>query len=158
MDESYPAAARSSAYTSLKPADCRIVEENADEAGYSRRNCAGVGGYQVETTESDLRQGLTVIATGGGRTDIPLSATVARGAFNSLGPRGEWRGPTGLAPDTLIVRLNVADGTGAKADISKLVVIRLVPTPCVLAVVGPGPRQNHQARELADTRSGCLGS
>ena len=91
-------------YTSLRPADCRMIEQNAEEAGYSRHRCPGLAGYALETSESDLRQSLVVIAPGGKETELDLSGQVARGAFNALGPAAEWRGKDARAPGALIVR------------------------------------------------------
>ena len=143
-------------YTSLKPADCKLLEQNLDEGGYSRHLCRGVAGYRVETSESDLRQGLTIIAPGGRRSDIDLSARVANGAFNALGPTAEWRGKDRDAPRALIVRLNVAKPEGGP-DTSNLVVIRLGDPTCISSVVPPGPQQNDLARKQADAETpACL--
>ena len=30
------------AYTSLKPADCKLIEQNVEEGGYSRHRCSGM--------------------------------------------------------------------------------------------------------------------
>lgn len=160
LDGAAPAPApavpgRTSQFTPLDPATCRLLEENKDEGPYWRRRCDGVGGYAVEWTESDLRQGLEVIAPGGGRTSLDLSSKVANGAFNQLGQRIEWRGPAGQAPDALIVRIGVAQQEGGP-DRSLLAVGRLTPKPCLVAVVDPGPRQNAMAQAKADTGGACL--
>ena len=144
------------AYTSLKPADCKLLEQNVDEGGYSRHLCRGIAGYAIETSESDLRQGLTVIAPGGRRTEIDLSARVANGAFNALGPTAEWRGKNREAPSALIVRLNVTKPEQAP-DTSNLVVVRLGDPTCISSVVPPGPRQNEMARRQAEAEPpACL--
>ena len=145
------------AYTSLKPADCKLLEQNVDEGGYSRHRCKGIGSYSIETSESDLREGLTVVAPGGGKTEIDLSRRVANGAFSALGPAAEWRGADRNAPSALIVRLNVAKPEPNPRDTSNLVVIRLGSPTCITAVVPPGPDQNDIARDAADDLSlDCL--
>lgn len=146
---------RTSQFTPLDSATCKLLEENKDEGPYWRRRCEGVGGYAVEWTESDLRQGLDVIAPGGRKTSLDLSSKVANGAFNQLGPRIEWRGPAGDGPDSLIVRIGVARPEGG-ADRSLLAVARLSPTPCIVAVVKPGATQNADAQAKADTPGACL--
>lgn len=80
-----------------------------------------------------------------------LSALVANGAFNALGKTIEWRGDDASRPDALVVRMNVANGSEpGRPDISRIAVVRLTGTPCVIAVVQPGPQQNEKARAIAD--------
>ena len=137
-------------YSSLDPAHCRLVAENREEGSYARHACPGLGGYRLERSESDLRHDLVVIAPDGRRSELQLSALVARGAFNDLGDTAEWRGQ-GDDPRTLIVRLDVAPGPEpTRPDISNLVVARLAAPACVVAVVPPGEGQNARARQIAD--------
>ena len=138
-------------YTSLKPEDCRLIEENQEEAGYSRHRCNGVAGFALETSESDLRQDIVVIAPDGKRSELGLSGKVAKGAFNALGPTAEWRGVDKGAPSALIVRLGVANGAEPNLpDTSNLVVVKLAAPACVVAVIPPGANQNDAARNTAD--------
>jgi hypothetical protein len=154
-----PPAAKPDAgrYTSIDPASCRLIEQNVEEGGYSRHACDGAGGYKLEISESDLRQDVVVIAPNGNRSELNLSSIVAKGAFNSLGKTAEWRGPV-AKPTALIVRLNVARGPEPKRpDISNLVVARLAPSACVVALVPPVADQNGKARQIADGRlPGCI--
>ena len=137
-------------YTSLAPADCRLIAENREEGGYARHACPGLGGYKLETSESDLRQDVVVIAPDGRRSELNLSSLVAKGAFNALGRTAEWRGPESN-PRALIFRLNVAPGPDpVRPDISNLVVARLAGAACAVAVVPPGAGQNARARAIAD--------
>ena len=153
-----PASREPIGYTSLKPADCRLIERNADEAGYARHRCRGIAGYALETSESDLRHDIVVIAPDRRKTELGLSGKVAKGAFNALGGRAEWRGADGKTPMALIVRMGVADGTDpSRPDVSNLVVIRLKPRPCVIRVIPPDAGQNDRARDAADRLDGaCL--
>jgi hypothetical protein len=150
--------ARVSQFTDLDPASCPIIEENREEGPYWRRRCTGAGGSAVEWTESDLRQGLELVAADGKRTNLRLSDLVAKGAFNRLGPRIEWRGQDAAKPETLTVRMFVANGANPNApDRSLLTVSRLRPTPCLIAIVEPGSRQSENARRIADSPlSGCI--
>ncbi len=149
---------RVSQFSNLVPATCSTIDENRDEGPYWRRRCPGVGGYSVEWTESDLRQGLELVAADGTLTDLRLSDLVAKGAFNRLGPRIEWRGRDGAKPDRIVVRMFVANGADPNApDRSMLAVARLNPAPCLLAVVEPGSNQSEAARQIADAPSAsCL--
>lgn len=147
-----------SRYTSIEPSSCRLIEQNVEEGGYSRHRCAGLAGYSLETSESDLRQDIEVIAPGGRKTSVELSSLVAKGAFNALGKSAEWRGEDPARPRALIVRLDVAASPeGDRPDISNLVVVRLAAPACVVGVVPPGPGQNENARRIADGDLGlCL--
>ena len=145
-------------YTSLKAEDCRVLEENRAEAGYSLRACSGLAGYTLETSESDLRQDIVVVAPDGTRTELELSSKIANGAFNAIGERAEWRGSNPASPTALIIRLGVANGAEPnRPDTSNLLVVRLAPPACVVAVIPPGPTQNEDARDKTDTLpAACL--
>lgn len=148
-----PSTLGTSHYTSLEPAACKLLEQSAEEGGYWRRRCTGSAGYVLETSESDLRQDVVIIAPHSRRSELNLSSLVAKGAFNSLGKTAEWRAPAQGQPRALIVRLNVASDPEARVpDISNLVVARLASPACVVAVVPPGPGQNERARAIADGR------
>ena len=149
------AAPRRSVFSPLDETACKLIEENKEEGPYWRRACPGSGGYSVEWTESDLRQGLEVVDPKGGKTSLDLSGKVANGAFNMVGPRIEWRGPAEGSPEALIVRVNSARQEGG-ADRSQLAVARLVPAPCLIGVIGIGPDQNARAAALADQGGACL--
>jgi len=145
------AANRRSQFTSIDPAKCKLLEENIEEGGWSRRLCDGLAGYKLELTDSDLRQDIVVIPASGQRSELGLTEIVANGAFNALGKTAEWRGADPASPDALIVRLGVAaDPEGRKPDISNLIVARLKPVACIVAVVPPGASQNERAQAIAD--------
>lgn len=150
------ASARQSVLTKLD-GSCRLIEEDREEGSYSLRRCSGRGGWQVNWSESDLRQDLTLIGSDRKATELNLSALVAKGAFNSFGRTIEWRGPAGGKPDVLIARMNVAAGTEtARPDISRLVVIRLEPSPCLVAVVEPSGSQSSKARIADGKMPACI--
>lgn len=147
-----------SRFTSIDSAQCPLIEENVEEGGWWRRLCEGLAGYKLELSESDLRQDMVVLSADGRRSELGLSDIVANGAFNSLGKTAEWRGADPASPQALIVRLDVAsDPEGKKPDVSKLVVVRLKPPACIVAVVPPGSGQNEAARTIADGKlPACL--
>jgi hypothetical protein len=122
--------ARVSTFTQLTEAGCRVIDENTEEGPYWLRRCPGHAGWSIEWSESDLRQDLTLIAPSGVKSELGLTGTIANGAFNSIQPTIEWRGPDALRPTALIVRMNVAAGPeGDRPDISRLVVVRLASSP-----------------------------
>jgi hypothetical protein len=142
-------ASQISRYTSLDPASCELVEGNADD-GRSHRRCAGLAGYAVETRASNQRQEIAVIGPNGSRSELNLRRLVKNGAANELGKAAEWRGPTNGQPRALIFRLNPGSSAGKSPPISNLVVVRLVPSACVVGIVPRRPHQNERARAIAD--------
>ncbi len=146
-----PPAKHESVYTELSEVRCRILEENKEEGPYWLRRCPGHAGWQLDWSDSDLRQGLTLISPQGRETELSLSDLVAKGAFNSLGKTVEWRGQNPSKPEALIIRMSVANGVEPRLpDISRLAVVRLAKAPCLVAVIEPGAGQNDRAREVAD--------
>lgn len=140
-----------SASTELSESRCRIIEENREEGPYWLRSCPGHAGWQLDWSESDLRQGLSLIAADGKETELRLSDLVAKGAFNSIGKTIEWRGKSEAAPEAMILRMSVANGAEPQLpDSSRLAVVRLTGTPCLVAVIEPGTGQNERARQIAD--------
>lgn len=130
---------------------CRIVEKNEGEGGYFRYRCPGARGYNYELVESDLRQSLVILAPGGRRDNVELSAFVGGGGFSTIGKTFEWRGPAGRPPRTLTVRYNVNEKPDPKAPpTSYLIVIDLAAAACAMRAIGPGPQQSEQARAFAD--------
>ena len=132
---------------------CHVVEQDEEHGPYYRHRCPGVGGYNYEVVEHDLRQDLVIIHPNGRRDEIGMSGAAGEGGFNILGPTFEWRGPAGMPPQTMTVRFNVQeDPEPNKPDRSYLVVIRLTPPSCIVAAVPPGAGQNEKARAIADRR------
>lgn len=130
---------------------CRLVEKNEEEGPYYRHRCPGIGGYQYEVVESDLRQSLVIIGTGGRRDDVSLAGVAGGGGFSILGPTFDWRGPVGKPPRTMTVRFSVNESTEPNVPAtSYLVVIRLAAPACPVAAVPPGPGQSDKARAIAD--------
>lgn len=156
-----PASAASridSTYTSLKSEDCKTLEFHEDEGGWYKGRCNGTAGYQLDLSEGDLRQSLTVITPGGKEFPLDLWSNVS-GGFSSLGEKAEWRGPmTGnkIAPFALIVRFNVSEDTeNPEKTTSYLVVSKITANEiCVTDVVKPIPNANVKARKLADIATG----
>jgi len=128
-----------------------MVKEIPEGGLYWLRRCRGHAGWKLEWDQDDLREDLALVAPGGRKTELRLTELVANGAFDSLGGTIEWRGRDPARPDRLIVRVNVANNADAGGpDISKLAVVRLTGTPCVVAIVDPGRGQNQKARAFAD--------
>ena len=140
-----------SMFTELSESRCRLIVENKEEGPYWLRRCPGHAGWQLDWSESDLRQGLSLIAEDGKETELRLSDLVAKGAFNSIGKTIEWRGKSAATPEAMIIRMSVANGVEPRlSDISRPAVVRLTDTPCLVAVIEPGAGQNERARRIAD--------
>ena len=140
-----------SAFTSLDLKQCRLIEENIDEGGYSRHDCPGHAGYRIELIESDLRQNIALIRPGGAKDEVDLAARIGGGGFSEIGRTIEWRGADRAKPRTLTLRFNVNERPEpAVPPRSYLIVIRLAAPACPVAKVAPGPTQSTDARRIAD--------
>lgn len=124
---------------------------------YIERECAGPGTFTLRISDSDARQRMALIGPSGEAVDLPLNR-IGGGGFSSFGEIAEWRGPAGtpFAPDSLIVRFDVAEQPHPAPETSYLLVARLGRERCLIAVVPPGPDQNDSARARADDSGACL--
>lgn len=148
------AAGRASIFTPIGDKECKTIEA-IEETGDFTAECPAAAGYKLEWSVGDLRDDVTLIKDGR-RTSLGIPELVANGAFVSLGEKVEWRGPAGGAPDLLVVRAHVANSEG-KSDAGQLAIARLMPEPCLIAVVPPGPGQSDKARAIADGAPGpCI--
>lgn len=146
-----------SMYTSLNEPECRVTEHHEGEGEFYKARCPGVGGYELDFLEGDLRQTLTVIDPDG--KEYPLTFWNVSGAFSYLGKLAEWRvtkvnGKT--KPIAMIVRFNASeDPEHTEKVTSYLVVSKITDSEiCVTDVVDPIPNANEQARILADEAAG----
>ena len=87
MPASAAAQEISSVYSDLDLKNCKQLALFEDEGGGGEWSCPGIPGYDVRVWEGDLR---TFVGFG---ADAPKQCAVMQtfGAFNSLGPRVEWR-------------------------------------------------------------------
>jgi hypothetical protein len=140
-----------SVYTSTNTKVCRTIESTSKNAGYYRGLCPGVGGYKLELIEGDIRQTLNVITPAKKKQELKFWEFY--GSFSSIGDKVEWRTNRGV-PVALIARYYVADPEGVKKDTAFLIISKIGPrVSCVTDVVEPKPKQNEQARILADAAS-----
>jgi hypothetical protein len=137
----------SSRYTSLDAASCTPLDDGASDIAAERRRCPGPTNYALETSDSGRQQDLAIIAPGGRRAELNLAKLAANAR---LGKTAEWRRDASGRPRALIVRVDAAQNPGAGAKVSNLVVTRLNPPSCIVAVIPQGPRQNEKARAAAD--------
>lgn len=148
----------SSRIVELEGPACRTVDgpAPADEfQDWSTTRCGpAVDGWTVQVEYGDVRETVTLVR--GGKTFELSLWTVVSTAFSSVGSRMEFRMRAGRAVGTVVRFSHSVDDQNRQ--VSKLVVVRLSPTPCVVQVVMPGPRQNELARAAADRSSGrgCL--
>jgi hypothetical protein len=134
---------RTSHFTSLADHDCKRLATDAETGDWTAR-CPGLDGVAIKVSSGDLRDDLHL---GGKALGIP--PLVAKGAFVALGKTLEWRGRAGEDADVVVVRALVAKADGSNGA-GHLVVAKLAPTPCIVAVIDPGPDQNNRARAVAD--------
>lgn len=124
---------------------------------YIERECAGPGTFTLRISDSDARQRMALIGPSNEAVALPLNR-IGGGGFSSFGQTAEWRGPSGtpFAPDSLIVRFDVAEQPYPAPETSYLLVARLGRDQCLVAIVPPGLGQNDSARARADAPGACL--
>ena len=140
-------------YTSLETKNCKAQKSGGDDGYFGR--CKGVGGYQLELLEGDLRQTINVIDPKKKKTELNLWHSVSSG-FSTIGDKAEWRvSGEGKAeiPRALIVRFNASENPEDSTKItSYLVVIKIsAAETCVTDIIKPKKKQNEEARELSNT-------
>jgi hypothetical protein len=144
-------AQNKSVYTSTKTRDCRTIRSTQNEAGSYEGECKGVGGYKVRLLEGDIRQSLNIITPA--KKKFELNFWGYYGGFSTVNEKIEWRTRRGV-PVSLIARFNVADAEDSSKNTSYLMVSKIGRSvSCVTDIVLPGPKQNEDARKLADTAS-----
>ena len=143
-----PAAAETldSVYTDLDLKVCRTVEPSSEPEDGGRLECPGLPGLAVQVAEGDLR----FFVGYGPRPEAQCAMQQTFAAFNSLGPKVEWRRADGV-PFAAILRWFVTNGDSGDRK-SWLVVTRLgSPDTCHTAYVeGSSPAANALARKYAD--------
>lgn len=138
-----------SVYTSTKTSACRTIGSSTEGTGSYVGECRGVGGYKVQLIEGDIRQTLNIITPA--RRKFELNFWVFYSSFSSIGEKIEWR-VKGRVPVALIARYNVSNPEDSQKSTSYLMVSKIGRTvSCVTDVVKSGPKQNEEARRLADT-------
>ena len=135
-------ASKGSRYTSLEPAACTIIQEEA-KPGLALRRCPGIGGFALETGDARPTGHFAIVGPDGKRSELNLSGMAPSG---SLGKLAEWRAQGKGEPRALIVRVSLP----GKRAVSSLIVAKLDSSPCIVAVIPRGPRQNEKARRVAD--------
>lgn len=143
-----PAGEITSVYSDLDLKKCKALELYADEGEGGVWDCTGIAGFDVLYLEGDLRG---YVAFGPeGRSQCSSAQTF--GAFNSPGPKIEWRMENGK-PIATILRWFTDNGSGeANARQNWLVVSKLNgKDSCRVALIDTKyPDANIVAREKAD--------
>jgi hypothetical protein len=140
-------AQNTSVYTPTSDKICKA--QKSPEYGDYVGICPGTAGYKIELIEGDLRQTLNIISPNKKKQELNLTSFYS--GFSAVGEKLEWRIKKGV-PVALIARYNVADPEGVKEKgTSYLMVAKISKSQsCVTDVVYPGPKQNEEARRLAD--------
>ncbi|MGE0005197.1 MAG: hypothetical protein AB7S92_06360 [Parvibaculaceae bacterium] len=118
-----PAAAAeiTSLYSDLDLKTCEKLALFEDEGEGAEWSCPGIAGYDVRVWEGDLRS-----YVGFGREAPAQCASMQTfGAFNSLGPRVEWRLRNGKPFATILRWFTEAAGEGRPVKQNWLVVTKL---------------------------------
>lgn len=145
-------AQNKSIYTSTKTNACRTIKYTSEGTGSYVGECRGVGGYKVRLIEGDIRQTLDIITPA--RKKFELNFWNFYPSFSLIGEKIEWRVKRGV-PVAIIARYNVSNPEDPERSTSYLMVSRIGrQVTCVTDIVEPGPRQNEEARRLADAASG----
>jgi hypothetical protein len=146
------AAQNKSIYTSTKTNACKTIRSTSEGTGSYVGECRGVGGYKVRLIEGDIRQTLDIVTPA--RKKFELNFWNFYSSFSSIGEKIEWRVKLGV-PVAIIARYNVSNPADPERSTSYLMVSRIGrQVNCVTDIVGPGPRQNEEARRLADAAPG----
>jgi hypothetical protein len=135
-----------SRYVSLKETDCTVIDKNEDEDWSVQRCGAAVGGWAVQLDYGDARESITFVDKS---REYPMEFFRFGGGFSSLGPTFEFRLRRNVPVAAVGRYSHVIDENDNER--SELVVMRVSPKPCVVAMVPPGPSQSSRARTIADS-------
>jgi hypothetical protein len=148
-----------SVYTDLDVArDCTIFSVNEEGGDFANLACNGYGGYPVLVFSADLRESIFYGFPKGG--DEPVWESFA--AFNSAGPRIEWRIATNgerTIPFATIHRWSVSDPQDPDKQVEVLVVEKVgqigEQDGCAVGLVlaTGNPKANETARKIADEQA-----
>lgn len=135
-----------STYTSLDDKKCKTLEQEGD---FIRQSCPGVGKYQLEVTEGDLRQDVRVQFPDGSFSALNLMEQVSYG-FSYVGPTAEWLMQK-TTPRALILRYNASEDSIDSSKITSYLVVSKITarSACVVGIIKPQKDQNLVARKLA---------
>lgn len=141
-----------SVYSDLSPDKCETIESEMD-GYYSLQKCKGAFGFDLEVSESDIRQTVNVVDPSGKKHELDLGGVVSR-AFSYVGNKAEWRfreTDGQREPFALIIRFNASVDPNSDKEASYLTVSKIAKDRiCVTDVVKPIPNANVEARKLAE--------
>ena len=145
------ASAFSSSYTSIKEADCKLIEF-IPEGESTTQSCKGFAHFKVLVVAGDLRASVVLIRDG---YEFPLNLWISN--FSELGPFIEWRHERKKKKKIIavIMRLIVNNSLdNANKTTSYLFVNKITEGEiCIVAKIRPQRNQNKKARQIADKSS-----
>ncbi len=145
-------AAATSKFVSLAQSNCMSIVDSGGE-DFGSELCKGsVDGWSVIIDYDDARDSIT-LRKAKRDTQLRFSETVTT-SFASVGDKFEFRVRKGKAIGSIVPVVYQDNSETPAKNVSVLVVSRLSPTPCVIAVVQPGSKQATTARTLADSSAG----
>lgn len=150
----------SSVYTELNAdSDCTTFSINEEGGDFASIACNGYGGYPVVIYSADLRES---IYYGFPKTGDLQPAWESFSAFNSAGPKIEWRVAKDgdrTIPFATIHRWRVSDPEDAEKEVEVLVVEKVGQITgeegCAVGLVlaTGNPKANDTARKIADEQA-----
>jgi hypothetical protein len=156
---STPAATPStSAFVSLEDRNCKVIAEPDETEGedWSVSVCGKpVGGWSVIVEYDDQRESITLQRKG---VNAKQDYWGFHGGFSSVGSTAEFRSRNKV-PYAFIARHVHSIGTDDPSITrSDVMVSKLSPKTCVVAIVPPGPNQSALARAAAERapKMACL--
>jgi hypothetical protein len=142
-------AENSSAYTDLDLSTCEQEPPDPNDPLQSGVWwCEGLNGIDVYVAEGDLR----FFVSYGEFADDQPAASETLPAFNTLGPRIEWRLDESGEPFATILRFQTESGEGAQGSTLVVTRLSLLGKVCHVGFVDAvaNPDANALAREVAD--------
>ena len=143
-----------SIYSDLKIKDCQQLALFEDEGEGGEFLCKGIKDYDVRIWEGDLRSFVGF----GNMAPAQCASMQTFGAFNSLGPRVEWRMRDGKPFATILRWLTEANTDGKSVKQNWLVVTKLGDKDaCHIAYIDTKYADaNEVARQRADERAAAF--
>ena len=138
-------------YSDLDLTKCQKLALFEDEGEGGEWSCPGIAGYDVRVWEGDLRSYVGF----GKQAPAQCASAQTFGAFNSLGPRVEWRMKNGKPFATILRWFTQSDSSGTMEKQNWLVVTKLDDKDaCHIAYVDTRYAEaNEVARQRADERA-----
>jgi hypothetical protein len=136
-----------STYVKIDDANCTKIDGNEDEDWATLRCGKPVAGWQTIVDYGDARESISLTRRG---VTTSLHFEQFASGFSSLGPTIEYRVKNSQPISVVVRHKHSINSEDASITESLLMVAKLNPSPCVVAVVRPSSQQSAIARRTAD--------